>query len=63
VITFLTGFLPALAILVQQTKFEDFEKAGLVGGLFVVVRLLIKAGYEGLSALIIWAAEKVRNRK
>lgn len=60
VITFFAGFIPALALLVQQTNFEDIEKAGIVGGLLMLFRLLVKAGYEGLTVLLVWAAEKIR---
>lgn len=62
-ITFFAGFIPALALLVQQTNFEDIEKAGIVGGLLMLFRLLIKAGYEGLTALLLWAAEKIKQHR
>jgi hypothetical protein len=61
VITFLAGFIPALAVLVQNTSFAEIEKAGLVGGTLVLLRLVVKAGYEGLTVLLVWAAAKMKS--
>lgn len=59
-ITFLSGFIPALAVLVQGTNFADIEKAGMVGGFFMLLRLVVKAAYEGFTVMIVWMAQKFK---
>lgn len=59
-ITFLTGFLPALAMSLQDTPFENLETAGAVGATLVIGRLVLKAGYEGLVVLVVWLANKFK---
>ena len=58
--TFLTGFLPSLALAFQDVSFESLESAGIVGALLVLLRLVLKAGWVGVVTLIGWFASKVK---
>ena len=58
--TFMTGFLPSLAVAFQDVSFETLESAGLIGALLVILRLLLKAGWVGVVTLVGWLASKVK---
>lgn len=59
-ITFLGGFLPALALTLQDTTFEKLQAAGAVGALLMIGRLILKAAYEGIVVLVIWLSNKFK---
>jgi len=53
VITFLSVFLPLLALNLDQMSFEKLEGAGFWGGVMVLGRLLIKLAYEAIRIAIV----------
>lgn len=53
VITFLSVFLPLLAINLDQLSFDKLEGAGFWGAVMVIGRLVIKLAYEAVRIAIV----------
>lgn len=58
--TFLTGFLPSLALLFKETNFDTLEAAGWIGATLAILRLVLKAAWSGVVILVTWMAAKVK---
>jgi hypothetical protein len=61
-VTFISVFLSVLAIDIQYLEFSSLETAGISGSLLIISRLVIKAVFEGIKALIIWIADNHPSR-
>lgn len=59
-VTFLAVFLTVLAASLKELSFETLADGGAAGAFIMVGRLVLKAAWEGMVALVGWVAGKFR---
>jgi len=59
-ITFIAVFIPSFALSVQGLQWDSLELAGGTATLMVIIRLAIKAAWEGFVALLAYLSIKVK---